>query len=268
MADGCGRVTVGRGLCSSHYYKATRAGTLDQVAPNPSGPCEHCGQQIPTGRRWGSRFCSKDCKQAFSDAAVSARLLAARNAKPRFCAWCREPLAAVKRGNARFCSPKCDTDWHNHEKAAVKRRSTLAARKPCEVCGGEIPAARRGHAVYCSPACKERARLTASPQARVRQLDENLRRVYGITTADYEALLAGQGGRCAICGTTEPKGKGRFHVDHCHESNVVRGLLCHHCNLGLGNFKDDTERLRGAISYLGQHAPAMVKGDALVWLIT
>ena len=39
-------------------------------------------------------------------------------------------------------------------------------------------------------------------------------------------------------------------VDHCHDTNRVRGLLCTNCNVAIGHMKDDVERLRAAISYL------------------
>jgi hypothetical protein len=252
MSD-CSKRVLARGLCESHYYKAKRAGTLAELAPNPSGPCEHCGGEIPSTRRWGAKFCSTACKQGAADDAVSARLLAARTARPRFCGWCQEPLSDEKRANARFCSVKCGDDWHNHQKAAVTRQASATARKPCEVCGGQIPGTRQAHAVYCSVDCKSRARLTASPQARVRKFDENLRAKYGVTTEDYQRMLAAQDGRCAICGTNEPKGRGkRLHVDHCHTGGQVRGLLCVNCNNGLGNFADDPARLAAAVSYLGK----------------
>ena len=81
--------------------------------------------------------------------------------------------------------------------------------------------------------------------------DRSLRHVYGITLADFDAMLARQGGVCAICGTDRPRGRaGRLHVDHCHDTGRVRGLLCHACNTGLGHFGDSLERLRAATTYL------------------
>lgn len=70
---------------------------------------------------------------------------------------------------------------------------------------------------------------------------------YGITPAQYEELLAAQGGACAICRVVPNK---RLHVDHDHRTGAVRGLLCSECNLGLGKFRDSVEVLQSALSYL------------------
>ncbi len=75
-------------------------------------------------------------------------------------------------------------------------------------------------------------------------------RKFGITVEDYERMLAAQAGRCAICNSTEPGGRGVFHVDHDHATGTVRGLLCTNCNAGLGQFKDDPALLRAAANYL------------------
>jgi hypothetical protein len=74
-------------------------------------------------------------------------------------------------------------------------------------------------------------------------------RAYGITPAEFDALFEAQGRRCAICRGDEPRGKG-WHLDHDHATNGHRGILCHPCNVGLGNFADDPERLRAAVAYL------------------
>jgi hypothetical protein len=60
-------------------------------------------------------------------------------------------------------------------------------------------------------------------------------KLYGITVADYEAMLRSQGGGCAICGALKAGPKTvYFAVDHCHDTGVVRGLLCISCNTRLG----------------------------------
>jgi hypothetical protein len=77
-----------------------------------------------------------------------------------------------------------------------------------------------------------------------------LKRTYGLTIKEYEAMLTGQGGVCRICKPPPPKG-GKLHVDHDHNTGKVRGLLCRNCNHGLGNFKDNPFLLIEAYKYLG-----------------
>lgn len=80
--------------------------------------------------------------------------------------------------------------------------------------------------------------------------DYDRKRHYGLEYGKYAVMLAAQGGGCAICASPEPGGNGVFHVDHCHVSKKVRGLLCSNCNTGLGKFKDDRQRLLAAARYL------------------
>lgn len=86
--------------------------------------------------------------------------------------------------------------------------------------------------------------------ANPRKVKANLLRKYGITLEQFEAMLKDQGNACKICKTSTPGGKGTFHVDHCHKTGVVRGLLCHHCNALLGHAKDQVTILEEAIRYL------------------
>jgi len=73
---------------------------------------------------------------------------------------------------------------------------------------------------------------------------------YGITIEDYDTLFDKQKGCCAICGKHNDLFKRGLHVDHCHKTKVVRGLLCVNCNTALGHTKDDVEILKGMIKYL------------------
>lgn len=70
---------------------------------------------------------------------------------------------------------------------------------------------------------------------------------YGITIQEYDALLTKQNGACAVCLNVVDY---LLHVDHCHQTGRVRGLLCKDCNWGLGNLKDSVEILQSAITYL------------------
>jgi hypothetical protein len=75
-----------------------------------------------------------------------------------------------------------------------------------------------------------------------------LKRLYGISPADYDALLAAQGGVCAICGKRSKK---TLCVDHCHATGTIRGLLCGKCNTGFGCYDDDQAAMIAALAYLG-----------------
>jgi hypothetical protein len=68
-----------------------------------------------------------------------------------------------------------------------------------------------------------------------------IRRRYGLTVEEYAAILADG---CAICGADDVV------LDHCHTSGKARGALCQRCNMGLGQFQDDPQRLRAAAVYI------------------
>ncbi len=81
---------------------------------------------------------------------------------------------------------------------------------------------------------------------------ENKPDKYGLTPDGYKSLFNAQNGKCWICG--KPPGKRRLAVDHDHATGTVRGLLCHNCNIGLGNFHDNTAHLLRAVEYLSRYA--------------
>jgi hypothetical protein len=95
---------------------------------------------------------------------------------------------------------------------------------------------------------------------------KRLQRIYGISEAQYDAMLAAQDGVCAVCGQPPKPGgagaAGRLHVDHDHAccpgnrscGKCIRALLCQTCNHGLGNFYDDPALLRRAADYLERHS--------------
>lgn len=85
---------------------------------------------------------------------------------------------------------------------------------------------------------------------RDRMRDYLLKYTYGVEVGTYERLLKEQDARCACCHTDRPGGRGRFHLDHCHQTGAVRGLLCFDCNVGIGKLGDSVEGLQRAISYL------------------
>lgn len=79
---------------------------------------------------------------------------------------------------------------------------------------------------------------------------------YGLTREQLDAMVAAQGGKCAICLATPQKGA--YAVDHCHETGAVRGLLCRKCNTGIAMFSDKPSLLAAAIDYLRRAAAERV----------
>jgi hypothetical protein len=76
---------------------------------------------------------------------------------------------------------------------------------------------------------------------------------YGINREQYDSLLNKQNNKCSICGISF-NNENEIRIDHDHDKNIVRGLLCHHCNCGLGLFKDDINVLTNAINYLNKYS--------------
>jgi hypothetical protein len=66
---------------------------------------------------------------------------------------------------------------------------------------------------------------------------------YGLTIEAFDEILANQNGRCYICRTESPAGKG-WSVDHCHETNTVRFIACNPCNAALGFIREDPDIAR------------------------
>lgn len=120
-------------------------------------------------------------------------------------------------------------------------RSFDGLQRACKKCSNKYRIALRDREPqqFKERRARQRAKWYAANRDKHLRTTRNaeLRRKFGITLERYEALLASQDGKCGLCGTTEPKGQGSFHVDHCHETGKIRGLLCHHCNTHLGIYE-------------------------------
>lgn len=79
-----------------------------------------------------------------------------------------------------------------------------------------------------------------------------LRRFYGISPEEYDAMLLQQDNRCAICKREFEESP---HLDHDHDSGWVRGLLCGSCNHAIGLFQEDIVRIQESIEYLIANVP-------------
>jgi hypothetical protein len=142
--------------------------------------------------------------------------------------------------------PQNRTEEHkrNHAKAARaawerKFADASPSERECLACGESFTVQPRlaGKQYYCTPEC--------------RRLYARLRR-YGLSYGQYQSLLDKQGGLCALCRSAWKgwSGKQGLHVDHCHKTGRVRGLLCGDCNTAIGRFGDDPALLRAAAAYL------------------
>lgn len=79
---------------------------------------------------------------------------------------------------------------------------------------------------------------------------ENKLRKYNLTIGEYNELLQKQNGKCAICGTSGDSKNTFPCVDHCHNTGIVRGLLCKYCNASLGLMRDDPQLFEKAAQYI------------------
>ena len=99
----------------------------------------------------------------------------------------------------------------------------------------------------------QRKRRQANPE-KYREINKGCERnrkikKYGLTLESYNEMFSKQNQRCGICETTTLMGR-NWHIDHDHATGKVRGLLCHHCNLMLGNARDNIKILQAGINYL------------------
>ena len=111
--------------------------------------------------------------------------------------------------------------------------------KQCRSCGVEKPLSEfyKGRA-KCKP-CHNK------------QLNDKRREdIYGVTPEEYNQLFEKQEGCCAICGVHASTLKRSLHLDHCHSTGKVRGLLCSNCNTAIGKLNDNEDTLYAAIKYL------------------
>ena len=96
--------------------------------------------------------------------------------------------------------------------------------------------------------CKSWRRRHPKKSCEIRRRSR-IKHAYGLSGGEFDRLLTRQSNQCAVCKSplTKPC------VDHDHRTGKVRGLVCRDCNLAVGHFKDDPERMRKAIRYLQKH---------------
>ena len=140
----------------------------------------------------------------------------------------------------------------------------LFITKRCAACGEEKPrsefyAVSRSESTlrpYCKPCHKARRHAAYQRQGgKDIPYEQLIKREYGITLADYNAILRKQAHRCAVCRrpetarsrNSEPR---RLSVDYDHVTKIVRGLVCHRCKLLVWAFEDNHVTLHAVEAYV------------------
>lgn len=143
--------------------------------------------------------------------------------KSGFRSWCRE---CQNEANRLYANKHKD----RMVKATLKSRNKTKERKQAHVGAQE--------------------RYRTSYKGNRKYLDTLIKGKYGISLEKYESIIEEQGGGCSICLKTEEEEGKRLSVDHCHETNKVRGVLCCNCNFGIGSLQDNLGLLANAYVYL------------------
>ncbi len=143
---------------------------------------------------------------------------------------------------------------HLRSQAAAARRRNQENPKP------RTPEIRAKHAEYSRRAraknpqlqrdASRRWRLKNLAHVKIKSKSSQLKRAYGITLDQYNAMLTAQSFACAICEVPFGMGPKDTHVDHCHGTGRVRAILCHGCNNMLGRARDQADLLRRGAEYL------------------
>lgn len=151
--------------------------------------------------------------------------------------------------------------WHKKRFAenAEYREKVRAAQRRYREKHKEKIRERRRLKLQRDPDFRERERARDREWKR----QKRYKQVYGISLADYDAMLQRQDGACAIC----KKSNEALCVDHCHGCNEVRGLLCAKCNSALGFCNDSPEHLLAAAAYLLAARKAQASSTTSVALV-
>jgi hypothetical protein len=74
--------------------------------------------------------------------------------------------------------------------------------------------------------------------------------LYGISKEQFLELVENQGHKCASCQDDATGSEHTLHIDHCHDTQEIRGLLCSGCNTAAGWLDDDPVKAERLAKYL------------------
>jgi len=140
---------------------------------------------------------------------------------------------------------------------ALRKEKVYVTEKVCTSCNkllhrSNFPVSKRnsfGLASHCK-GCK----IRNYPYEPSKKKLIHLRNRYGVEWSDIEKLYKQQNNSCEICKKQINLMSKDTHIDHCHTTNKMRGILCGNCNRGLGQFKDNVSSLKTAILYLEKYS--------------
>lgn len=179
----------------------------------------------------------KRCRRCFKELPHDSFALN-KNMRDGLQVWCRECVAEY--GAARYRRRRAALG-----KTVRERVDVPPGHKLCRQCGEIKPHSEWHKNATASDGLSTRCKACKAIQGRA----GHLKRQYGMTLTERDALVAEQVGVCAICLSAAAE-----HVDHDHNTGRVRGVLCFSCNAALGQFKDRPEVVQRAISYLEGNA--------------
>jgi hypothetical protein len=234
--------------CKHRTYRSSR--------PKTMANCLECGDEFIV--RFGARRCSPKCR---------AKRPSQNHRKPRplrhlACPFCGAEFSTMN-PRKRFCSPPCCHREHN--RLMIERRGREEPYKP------RYPAARDLLGKKCCT-CGE-YRLYEEFQKRAASADglfaqcADCRRIrwksarYNIPAEEVRRLESVI--QCELCGGAVDFRDGSHAIDHCHDTHLVRGILCRACNVGIGGLQDSTELAMRAAEYLLRNVDVLAMAGQL-----
>ncbi len=145
---------------------------------------------------------------------------------------------------------KCRRCTEDYELSFSGQKVCLSCRSRCSGCNIELTEenqdkrSRESGKNFRCRSCVSKG-VRDIPGRKEWQKNYDLKRHYGLSLEDFEAMSRSG---CQVCHSTA-----KLVVDHCHDTGVVRGVLCSTCNSGFGMFKDNLELLKGAVNYMERH---------------
>lgn len=222
-----------------------------------AGVCRACGKPTPRLRKVSgfAMYCSAACRSGARSQRQSKLSLGKLRApvppqpQDKRCATCKRRKVVGEFGQNRSTLDGLDVRC----KSCKRRKATESRERHREALRLRQQEWRKSNPELSRQL--DRARYAENKagrrsDSRARKLQEK----YGLTLEQFDQMAKAQGYACAICGThpeaSSERNRGTLNVDHDHATGKVRGLLCISCNLGIGHFGEDSDKLRKAMAYL------------------